>query len=88
MKRVGALDGDKEDVEGRKQLSTAALKELKNNLNTWTVDEKIKTDTKVKLYRALVKSILTFNCGTWALTQTEQTKLDAFKSITSNTEYR
>ena len=38
----------------------------------------MKTDTKVKLYKALVKSILTCNCGTWALTQTKETKLDAF----------
>ena len=33
---------------------------------------------KQKLYKALVKSILTYNCGTWALAQTELNKLDAF----------
>ena len=29
-------------------------------------------------YRTLVKSILTYNCGTWALTKTEEEKLNAF----------
>ncbi|GFR75917.1 hypothetical protein ElyMa_005787300 [Elysia marginata] len=73
-KKVGLLIGD-EDVERRKQLSTAALLKLRN---IWIGGDKIKRDTKIKLYRALVKSILTYNCGTWALTQIEEDKLDAF----------
>ena len=32
----------------------------------------------MKLYRALVKSILLYNCGTWALTKTQVEKLNAF----------
>ena len=35
-------------------------------------------DTKVKIYESIVKSILICNCGTWALTQTEEAKLHAF----------
>ena len=30
------------------------------------------------LYRTLVTSVLTYNCGTWALTKTEEEKLNAF----------
>ena len=67
--------GDSEDVERRKQLSTVALMKLKN---IWIGADKIRRATKVKLYKALVKSILTYNCGTWALTQAEAEKLDAF----------
>ena len=67
--------GDKEDVERRKQLSNAALYKLKN---TWIGKDKINHNIKIKLYKALVKSILTYNCGTWALAQTELNKLDAF----------
>ena len=67
--------GDKEDVERRKQLSNAALYKLKN---IWIGKDKINHNIKIKLYKALVKSILTYNCGTWALAQTEQNKLDAF----------
>ena len=74
-KKVGSLMGDKEDVERRKQLSNAALYKLKN---IWIGKDKINHNIKIKLYKALVKSILTYNCGTWALAQTEQNKLDAF----------
>ena len=35
-------------------------------------------DTKVKLYKSLAKSILTYNCSTWVLTQTGEAELDAF----------
>ena len=67
--------GDKEDVERRKQLSNAALYKLKN---IWIGKDKINHNIKIKLYKALVKSILTYNCGTWALAQTDLNKLDAF----------
>ena len=67
--------GDKEDVERRKQLSNNALYKLKN---IWVGKDKINHKIKTKLYKALVKSILTYNCGTWALAQTELNKLDTF----------
>ena len=44
----------------------------------WIGKDKINHNIKIKLYKALVKSILTYNCGTWALAQTELNKLDAF----------
>ena len=74
-KKVGTLIGDTEDVQRRKQLSTAALAKLQN---VWVRGDKLKKKTKLKLYRALVKSVLTYNCSTWALTQAEEKKLDAF----------
>ena len=74
-KKVGSLMDDKEDVQRRKQLSNAALCKLKN---IWIGKDKINHNIKIKLYKALVKSILTYNCGTWALAQTELNKLDAF----------
>ena len=46
--------------------------------NIWIEKDKINDNIKIKLYKALVKSILTYNCGTWALAQTELNKLDAF----------
>ena len=64
MKKVGSLIGDKKDVERRKQLSNAALYKLKN---IWIEKDEINHNIKIKLYKALVKSILTYNCGTWAL---------------------
>ena len=74
-KKVGSLIGDKEDVERRKKLASAAF----NRMTTlWIRGDKIKNATKLKLYTSLIKSILLYNCGTWALTQKEEQKLDSF----------
>ena len=45
-KKVGSLIGDLEDVERRKQLSTAALNKL---YHVWVKGNKLKTTTKIKL---------------------------------------
>ena len=74
-KKVGTLIGDEEYINRRKRLSTAALAKLQN---IWIKGDKVKRKTKIKLYRTLVKSVLTYNCGTWALTKTEEEKLNAF----------
>ena len=70
-KKVGTLIGDEEDINRRKRLSTAALAKLQN---IWIKGDKVKRKTKIKLYRTLVKSVLTYNCGTWALTKKKQKK--------------
>ena len=75
VKKVGSLLGDSEDVCRRKQLSNAALYKLKN---IWLRNDKVKRNTRIKLYRSVVKSVLTYNCETWALTKQDQRKLDAF----------
>ena len=79
-KKVGTLIGDEEDINRRKRLSTAALAKLQN---IWIKGDKVKRKTKIKLNRTLLKSVLTYNCGTWALTKkkkkkTEEEKLNAF----------
>ncbi|GFR73814.1 hypothetical protein ElyMa_005739100 [Elysia marginata] len=53
----------------------AALVKLKN---VWLKGDKITKNTKLKLYKALVKSVLTYNCGTWAPTQSQEERLNAF----------
>ncbi|GFR69097.1 hypothetical protein ElyMa_003749400 [Elysia marginata] len=74
-KNVGTLIRDQEDIERRKQLSSAALVKLKN---VWLKGDKITKNTKLKLYKALVKSVFTYNCGTWAPTQSQEERLNAF----------
>ena len=74
-KKVGSLIGDLEDVERRKQLSTAALNKF---YHVWMKGNKLKTTTKIQFYKSLVKSILLYNCSTWALTLTEEEKINAF----------
>ena len=70
--------------------------------NVWIKGNKLKTSTKIKLYKSLVKSILLYNCGIWALTLTEEERHNAYhrkqlkqilnirnpKKITNNSLYR
>ena len=74
-KKVGSLLGDTEDVNRRKILASAALNK-KNKI--WKQKKYIKRNTKIKIYRSMIKSVLTYNCGTWGLTKAEWNKLDAF----------
>ena len=74
-KKVGSLIDDDKDVERRKQLATVALYKLNN---VWIKGNKLKTSTKIKLHKSLVKSILLYNCGTWALTLTKERRLNAY----------
>ena len=74
-KKVGSLIGDDKGIERRKQLATVALYKLNN---VWIKGNKLKTSNKIKLYKSLVKSILLYNCGTWALTLTEEERLNAY----------
>ena len=74
-KKVGSLLGSKEDIEHRKHLSKIAFNKL---ANIWNSGNKTKQKTKIKLYNSLVKSVLLYNCGTWALTKTDEDRLDSF----------
>ena len=74
-KKVGSLIGDEEDIERRKQLATAALNKMEK---VWIRGDRVSKKRKIKLYRALVKSILTYNCGTWGVTKATEHKLDTF----------
>ncbi|GFS16593.1 endonuclease-reverse transcriptase [Elysia marginata] len=74
-KKVGSLLGSKEDIDHRKHLSDVALKKLSN---IWNRPDKVKQKTRIKLYNSLVKSILLYNCGTWALRTTDEKRLGSF----------
>ena len=65
--KVGSLIDDAKDVERRKQLATVALYKLNKLINfihtkVWIKGNKLKTSTKINLYKSLVKSILLYNC--------------------------
>ena len=78
-KKVGTLIGDEEDINRRERLSTATLAKLQN---IWIKGDKVKRKTKIKLYRTLVKSVLTYNCGTWALTKNRRRKTKCISLLT------
>ena len=75
VKKVGSLLGDEEDMARRRSLAAAAMGKMDK---IWIRKDKISQKRKINLYRALVKSILLYNCGTWGVTKTEDQKMDAF----------
>ena len=44
----------------------------------YSASTQAKQRTRIKLYNTLVRSVLLYNCGTWALTKTDEEKLDSF----------
>ena len=75
VKKLGSLLGVTEDINRRKQLAMVALHQLNN---VWIRNDHVKQSSKLNLYRALVKTILTYNCGTWSPTKKEEDDLDGF----------
>ena len=66
--KLGSKLGDKEDIERRKQLARVKMIQMK----------KILKRKKLKLYNALVRSVLTYNSCTWGLTKQNEQNLDSF----------
>ena len=57
---MGSLLGDEEGINRRMQLATASM----NKINAiYLKKDKVKLEKKIKIYRALVKSVLLYNCG-------------------------
>jgi hypothetical protein len=75
VKKLGSLIGDKEDILQRKQLSIAAMRDL-NKL--WIRKNRIRRNIRLKLYRTIVKTVLTYNSSTWGLGKTDEDRLDSF----------
>ena len=75
VRKLGSLLGDKEDIARRKQLSCAAMKDT-NKL--WRKKNLTRISKRIELYKALVKSVLTYNASTWGLTKDDENRLDSF----------
>ncbi|MEE8289617.1 MAG: reverse transcriptase domain-containing protein [Nitrosomonadaceae bacterium] len=75
-KKVGSLLGDIEDICRRKQLAISALKSMQK---VWLQKYKrISLQTRLKLFEALVLSILLYNCSCWGLRKVDEDQLDSF----------
>ena len=74
-KKLGSLLGDSEDIVRRKQLAIVAFGNLNN---IWIRKDKVRENLRIKLYNALVKPVLLYNCSTWGLTKVDEQKLDTF----------
>ena len=74
-KKLGSLLGDSEDIARRKQLAIVAFGNLNN---IWIRKDKVREELRIKLYNALVKPVLLYNCSTWGLTKVDEQQLDTF----------
>ena len=73
--KLGSKLGDKEDIKRRKNLATGKMVKMKKILKS----RKIKNvPKKMKLYNAMVKSVLTYNSCTWGLAKEDEKNLDSF----------
>ena len=74
-RKLGTLLGEWEEISRRKNLAIAAHKNMQS---IFIRRHKLSEDKRIKLYNALVLPILTYNCGTWALTETQTESIDSF----------
>ena len=72
-RKLGSLLGIEEDVNRRIQLALQSLNSLEA---LWTHRSKVAQRIRINAYRAIVKSVHLYNCGTWALTEVLANKLD------------
>ena len=73
--KLGSKLGDEEDIKRRKNLSTGKLLKMKKTLKSKKIT---KIPKKMKLYNALVKSVLTYNSCTWGLKKSDEKELNSF----------
>jgi hypothetical protein len=73
IRKLGSLLGIEEDVNKRIQLAFASFHKLEM---LWKHRALVAEHVRIKSYRALVESILLYNCGTWALSSSLADKLD------------
>ena len=71
-KKLGSLLGDYEDMKRRIQLSYEAM----NSVEIIWPSRKIHINQKLKIYKTIVKSVLTYNYSTWGLTKEQEEELD------------
>ena len=74
-KKLGTLLGDSEELERRRRLGAVALSQAST---LWKRSTLVSESKRIRLYKACVKPIITYNFSTWALTQSELNRLDSF----------
>ncbi|RHY31971.1 hypothetical protein DYB32_002987 [Aphanomyces invadans] len=74
-RKLGSLLHDNKDIQKRKTLVQASFR---NMWKLWLRRDHIAEKTRLRLYDSYVKPILLYNCGIWALTQTELKTLEQF----------
>ena len=75
-RKLGSLLGVEEDVNRRIQLAFQSMNSLEA---MWKHRDLVAKRIRVHSYRAIVESVLLYNCGTWALTEALADRLDRFQ---------
>ena len=75
MRKLGSLLGVSEDMARRKQLSIVGMNELQS---VWIRKDHIRLSKRLALYRQLVKPLLVYNCGCWAMRKQDTESINAF----------
>ena len=65
----------KMDIDNKINLANVACNKFSK---IWTKGKKVSSETKIKVYESTVVSVLTYNCGTWAVLKETLEKLDRF----------
>ena len=73
MRKLGSLLGIEEDLNRRIQLAMMSFKNLEK---LWKHRNLVAERVRILSYRALVESVLLYNCGTWSLTEVQSDRID------------
>lgn len=73
IRKLGSLLGIDEDLDKRIQLARVSFNSLEK---LWKHRSLVSERVRLLSYRALVESVLLYNCGTWALTEVQAARLD------------
>ena len=76
--KLGSLLGAAEDVARRKQLANVAFRKL---WTVWFRRTHIILQLRLRLYAWFVIPVLTYNMGTWGLTQAELVRIDTYHRL-------
>ena len=74
-RKLVSLLGEAEDVARRKQLANVAFRKLST---VWFRPAHISLQLRLRLYASFVIPVLTYNIGTWGLTQADLVRIDTY----------
>ena len=74
-RKLGSLLGEAEYVARRKQLANVAFRKLST---VWFRRAHISLQLRLRLYASFVIPVLTYNMGTWGLTQADLVRIDTY----------
>ena len=72
---MGSLLGDMEDISRRKHLARVAFN---HHWKIYVNGKHLSEELRLRIYKAYVRPVLLYNCGTWGITETCMEALESF----------